>query len=286
MSVLFRIARLTPGVAWQVNEKLSLGASLVVTYSDLEQQLFPDTSFLGPTLSSSFFGLSIEDMNGLDTGVKLGLMYKPNDRLTLGIAYTNQVDIELDGGTLTADMSALGLGKVTYSQVEMSGLNQPQELGIGLAYQYNPKLLLAVELTWLDWSEAVQRNRLTVSDPDNPAAPASLEQFATLNWRDQYVISLGARYAIDPKRVLRAGYNYGRNPIPNEHLSPLMNTIAEHHLTLGFGWKLDNAWRVDGAIEWDMENSETYTNSETPFGSDTELDGELLALHVRMSRVW
>jgi long-chain fatty acid transport protein len=286
MSALFRIARLTPGASWQVNEKLSVGGSLMITYSDMQQKLFPDTSFLGASLASSFFGLRIEDMDAIDTGIKLGLMYKPSDRLTLGLSYTSQVDITLDGGTLEADMTALGLGKVSYKQVEMSGLNQPQELGIGLAYQYNPKLLLAMELNWIDWSAAVQQSLLTASDPDNSSAPANLEQITTLNWRDQYVISLGARYAIEPKLVLRAGYNYGRNPIPDDNLSPLLNTIGEHHLTLGFGWTLDNAWNIDGAFEWDIENRVTYTNDALPFGSDTELEGGMLALHFRLSRAW
>jgi long-chain fatty acid transport protein len=286
MSVLFRVARVAPGAAWRVNDALSLGASLILTYSDLEQEIFPDTSFLGPTPASSFFGMKLKGMDSLDSGFKLGLMYKPSDRLSIGAAYTSQTDIELDGGTLEADMSALGLGKVTYNKVEMSGLNQPQELGLGVAYQYSHKLLLALELTWIDWSEAVRQSRLYAADPSNSAAPASIEQYTTHNWRDQYVLSLGTVYDVNPNLSLRAGYNYGRNPIPSEHLSPLLNTIAEHHLTLGFGWKTNTAWRVDGAFEWDMKNRETYTNDELPFGQDTELEGELLALHFRMSRIW
>jgi long-chain fatty acid transport protein len=286
MSALFRVARLTPGAAWQVNDKLSLGTSLIFTYSALEQKIFPGTSFLGPSLSSSFFGQEIEDMEGVDSGVKLGLMYRPSDQLTLGLSYTSQVDIELKGGTLKADMSALGLGKVSYRNVEINGLNQPQELGVGLAYQYSDRLLLAMELNWLDWSKAVKSTQLSANESDNQAAPASIEQISTHNWRDQTVFSVGTVYAIDSNLVVRAGYNYGRNPIPDEHLSPLLNVVSEHHLSWGIGWKIDHAWHIDGAIEWDIKNSKTYTNEALPFGSDTELDGELLALHLRISRLW
>jgi long-chain fatty acid transport protein len=286
MSVLFRVARITPGAAWRVNDTLSLGASLILTYSDLEQKVFPDTSFLGPTPTSSFFGQKIEGLDALDSGLKLGVMYKPSERLILGASYTSQVDIELDGGTLQADMSALGLGKVTYDKVKMSGLNQPQELGLGVAYQYDHNLLLAAELNWIDWSEALKRARLYIADPNNPAAPASLEQYTTHNWRDQYVLSLGALYDVNPDLALRLGYNYGRNPIPSNHQNPLLNTISEHHVTLGFGWKVNAHWRVDGAFEWDMENSLTYTNNELPFGPDSKVEGELLALHFSMSRIW
>lgn len=286
MSVLFRVARITPGTAWRVSDTLSLGASLVITYSDLEQEIFPDTSFRGPTPETSFFGTRLTDMDDLGTGIKLGLMVKPNERLTLGAAYTSQVDIELDGGTLVADMTDLGLGKVTYNSVEASGLNQPQELGLGLAYQYSERLLLAAELNWIDWSKAVKRGRLTAANPSNPAAPANLELITTHNWNDQYVLALGLRYDIDSNRVVRVGYNYGKNPIPSSHLNPLLNTTAEHHLTLGMGWQVNPIWRVDGVFEWDIKNSITYTNDELPFGADAEEVGEAFALHFQMSRSW
>ena len=286
MSVLFRVARITPGVSWQLNDKVSLGASLIVTYSDMEQEVFPDTSYLGPTPETSFFGTKLSDMNDLSTGVKLGLMYKPDERLTIGAAYTSQVDLELGGGTLVADMTALGLGKVKYRDVEASGLNQPQELGLGLAYQYSDRLLLAAELNWIDWSRAINRSRLTAADPDNAAAPASLELVATHDWNDQYVLALGMRYDLADDKVLRFGYNYGKNPIPSSHLSPLMNMCMEHHLTMGMGMKVNQLWRFDGTLEWDIKKSVTYTNEELPFGPDAETEGSVLALHLRMSRSW
>lgn len=286
IGVLFRVARLTPGAAWRVNDKLSLGGSLVLTYSDMEQEIFPDTSFLGPTPAGSFFGQKITGLDSLDSGFKLGLMYRPNERLTLGVAYTSQVDIVLEGGTLEADMSALGLGKVSYRQLRVSGLNQPRELGLGLAYQVTPGLLLALEFNWIDWSAAVKQGRLRASDPDNPLAPGSLELTSLYQWRDQTVIALGATYQVDPALALRVGYNYGRNPIPENHFNPLLNGTAEHHLTLGLGWRMGREWWLDGVFEWDLENNLTYTNPELPFGADAEAVGEVLALHLRLSRRW
>ena len=103
LSILFRIARLTPGLAWQVNEELSLGASLVATYADMQQDFFPNTSFLGADPASSFFGVKVRNMEAFNTGFRLGLMYKLNDRLTLGTAYNSKVDINLDGGSLVSD---------------------------------------------------------------------------------------------------------------------------------------------------------------------------------------
>ena len=93
-------------------------------------------------------------------------------------------------------------------------------------------------------------------------------------------------YEWNDRTIFRAGYNYGRNPIPNDHLNPLLNTIAENHLTLGFGHAFSNDWRIDGAFEWDLRNEEEYTNPQLPFGQDAEEVGELFALYFHVSRRW
>ena len=286
LSIQFRIARITPGLAWQVTDRLSLGASIVGTYADLEQQVFPDTSVVNPAdPSQSFFGFELENMTAFNAGIKLGLMYKPTDRLTLGATWNSKVDLDLEG-RMRADLSALGLGKVDYRDAEAKNIDQPQEFGVGAAWQATDRWLLAAEINWIDWSDAVTTGVILAKDPDNPAAPPRLKIAADNDWRDQYVIAVGTAWRWNDRTLLRAGYNYGRNPIPDNHLNPLLNTIAEHHLTVGFGHRLSDAWHIDGAFEWDIMNKETYTNKQLPFGTDAKASGELFALHFRVSRVW
>jgi long-chain fatty acid transport protein len=286
LSVMFRVARINAGLAWQINETLAVGAGMVGTYSDLEQEVFPNTSFADPLdPAMSFFGFKLKDMSDFSTGIKLGLMYKPNDWLTVGAAYNNKVDLDLEG-QMRVNLSAMGLGTVTYRDAEAKNIDQPREFGVGVAVQATDKLLVALELNWINWSDAVTQGVISASDPDDPAAPPTLNNTIDNNWRDQYVIAVGIAYQWNDRTLLRAGYNYGRNPIPDEHLNPLLNTIAEHHLTLGFGRVLSKAWRIDGAFEWDIRNDVTYTNPQLPFGQDAEAAGELIALHFRVSRIW
>lgn len=279
LSTRFLIGKLSVGGAWQANDRLSVGAALSTVYSRLDQRVFPDTS------SAPFFGTRLDDMYGVGVGYKLGLMYRVRDDLTLGIAYTSATEVELEHGSLTADMSDIGLGKVTYSDVTATGLDQPQELGIGLAWQPNESWLLAAEINWIDWSEAVNESVLTASGPDTPLAPATLSSVAQLNWRDQYVIAFGMAHRRGPW-TLRTGYNYGRNPIPAANTNPLLAAIGEHHLTAGVGYQIDAQWRIDGGFEYQFANSQRFTNPQLPFGPDAEETVEYLTVMLMLSREW
>jgi long-chain fatty acid transport protein len=285
LSILFRIARLTPTLAWQVDDRLALGLTGVVVYSDMQQDFFPNTSFFNAAdPSRSFFGSKIRKMKTVETGWRLGLMYRLSDRVRLGLAYNSEVEIRLEDGELISDQSAAGLGKVRYDDVVASGIDQPQELGTGIAWDVTDRLLIAAEINWLDWSSAVNKSRLQASDPNNPAAPA-LDLVGDLDWRDQYVLSLGLAYERN-RSIWRAGFNYGRNPVPRANMHPLLSPVARYHLALGAGRRLDNEWRVDGGIAYQFKEETTYTNSALPFGTDTQQEIETLSFHLQFSRIW
>jgi long-chain fatty acid transport protein len=287
LSSLFRIGKLTPTAAYKVNGSLSVGVSLQVVYSDVRQKAFPDTSVFDPLdPAGTFFGTEIKDMRGIGYGAKVGVQYRINDRVTLGAVYTTRMDIPLKGGKVVADMTAVGLGKVTYRDARIEGLALPQELGVGLAVRVAKPLLLAAEINWIDWSGALKTSTLRADDPDNPAAPPALAVTSTLNWRDQYVFAVGAAYDLTEKAILRAGYNYGKNPIPPGTLSPLLDPIGEHTVTFGGGYSFGKTWQVNAAVEYTLRNRVTYDNPELPFGPGAEEEQEVIAGHMMLSRRW
>lgn len=287
LSALFRIAKLSPGVAYRVNEALSLGASLAILYADFEQEFFPDTSAFNPAdPAQSFFGVEIDGVYGVHYGYKLGVRYKLSGALFLAAAYTAKVELPLEGDELISNQSAIGLGKVRYRDVRLSGLALPQEIGLGLAWRPSEPWLLSFEVSWLDWSGALRNATVRAAEPDDPGAPPVLTRVTSLDWRDQYVFGLGAAFDWKAKTRLYAGYNYGRNPIPSRTLNPLLATITEHHVTFGFGRQLGTEWQLLGGVEYLLGNEVTYTNPELPFGPGAEERSESIALHLTLSRRW
>lgn len=287
LSSLFRIAKITPSIAYRVSDALFLGASLQVVYSDIEQKVFPNTSYVDPgDPSNSFFGIDVQDMDGIGVGAKLGILYKVSERFTVGAVYTTRIRLPLEDGMVVANMEAAGLGRVTYRDAEIEGLELPQELGVGIAVRPLESLLLALDVSWIDWSDSMKTSTLRASDPDTPGAPPVLESSSSLNWRDQYVIAIGLAYDATERTVLRAGYNYGRNPIPNETLSPILATFSEQSVTAGIGYKISNKCRIDAALEYAPNDKVTYNNPQLPLGPGAQEEGEAIGFHFMVSQSW
>lgn len=284
LSSIFRIAKLTTGIGWQPHSDISIGGSFSFYYADMNQKVFPATSFYnsGPP-EQAFFGYELKNMKTLNPGYKLGIMYKPTHYLNIGLTYTSMVNLPLDGGTLTSDFTAIGQGKVTYRDVQAKGLNLPQELGIGLAFKPLKQLIAAVELNWIDWSKAVDHSSLRAAEPDNPLVPPVLSVTSPLNWQDQIIIATGIAYTSNNGIVFRAGYNYGRNPIRNETLNPLLAAISQHTYTMGFGYPVTIHWEINGGVEYSAAEKVRYTNPELPFGPNAVEINEVLAIHVMLS---
>jgi long-chain fatty acid transport protein len=280
LSSLFGIAKVIPGIGCQVSNQLSLGASVSFIYAGIEQKLFPDTSSaVGP----GFAGYQLKGASAYKAGFKLGAQYRVSPALTLAAAYTSKTELPLTGGSLVADYSALGLGKVVYADASVKGFALPQEIAVGLALKPADKWLLSFKLNWLNWSDAIKTVTLRATNPNNGAAPAAYQLVSPADWKDQWVIASALAYQWDSRTTLYAGHNYGKNPIPTQNSSPLLAGILEHHLTLGLARQVTPQWKLTGGLEYMLPVKVDYTSAL--FGP-AQVRNEALTLHLMVSRRW
>lgn len=280
LSSQFSVARFTPGLSWDATTNLSVGLSLDMNIARAKQRVLPNTS------TATFSGYELQRASGVAPSAKAGFQYRASDSLTFAGNYSSQANLDLKHGKLIANFTAVGLGKVTYADAEVSGLSVPEQVGFGSALKLTPDLLLALDIDWLHWARALKSSTLRASGPDSSAAPQTIVSTTPLNWKNQFVFALGASYAVDPKLTVRAGYNYGKNPIPNETLTPLLAAIAEQTITSGFSYQMSELWKLSGALEWQLTKHVTYTNPNSPFGPNaTESDG-FVGIHITLLRTW
>jgi long-chain fatty acid transport protein len=284
LSSIFRIGKAALGAALKIDDRLSIGVSPVVFAADLEQRLFPDTSFVGA--GASFFGLKVDGLKAFAAGAQVGALYRMTDRLALAVAYSTGSDLDLKDGSVRADFEAIGLGRVKYRDAEVDGFRVPQQASAGAAIQATDNLLLALELTWINWDSALNKVTLKAKKPNDPAAPRRLEVETDLDWRDQYVMAIGTAYQLSNEVTVRAGYNYANNPIPDATLNPVFPLTTQHHVTLGAGYGAGENWEINAALEYAIPSRVTYTNTQLPLGDKAQEDAQLLGLWMQVSYKW
>jgi long-chain fatty acid transport protein len=269
-----RFVKLQTAVSYQVTDNLAIGAGPYLGYSDLTLHLFPNTSappaFLGLAIGdrcSRNFGLGEPGSDcpwSLAVGAKVGVTYRVTPELTVGAAYTSPATFDYQNGTADVNLTPLGLGRVRYD-VSVSGIAHPQNVQTGVAFRPTSRWLLAMDLTWHNWS-VFERFMIHLRDPSKAGAPARLDIQQRENWHDQYVLALGAAYEVVRDMVIvRGGYNLANNPNPAQHFSPAIQVPFEHHLTAGAGYRAGHL-ELDAGFIYGFEKKVTYTNQQLPFG--------------------
>jgi len=235
--------------------------------------MITDSLSVGANVQIDYAGLDLGagTSSGYAVGVQLGAIYKMGP-VSLGLSYVTPQQInhervfDFDGNGTRDDLK----------------LEMPQTLGFGIAFSPFPlqKLLIEGNFKWINWSDA--------------------KGYKDFDWRDQYVFSLGAQYKPVPKLSLRAGVNYGRNPVklhdgfnaasatfvqgvPTSTFGYEFLRIAgfpalvETHATFGIGYELSDTFIVNLAYAhaFEKEVSETGKNFGGPGGPGVTLGSKL-----------
>ena len=121
-------------------------------------------------------------------------------------------------------------------------LNFPQSIGAGYAYRPNDRLKLETDLIWTDW-QTVDQLKIHSADPhfNNQSLPA--------HWESGFTARFGAEYKLDQHWVIRGGYAWGENAVPESTFSPLVPDSNYHLFAAGVGYETPN-WDLSLATEY------------------------------------
>lgn len=157
------------------------------------------------------------------------------DSVSLGVNYTTPEKME------HKNVSDFGSGGAKKSLT----LESPQSVSMGVAWHPMDNLLVEADVKWLNWADA--------------------EGYSDFDWEDQWVYAVGVQYKEPHGITLRAGYNYGKNPVrTHDNFDPAGTTViqgiavstllyeylrivgfpavAEHHITAGIGYRFSHTF--------------------------------------------
>lgn len=261
-------------LAYQVDDSLSVAASFV-----MGAQIFEATGFTPfAPVTSDLENLSD---NGKDfaygAGVRLGITKTVmNGDLRMGAYLSSKVYM-----TKFDDYRGL--------IAEQGKLDAPASFGIGLAYNFTPKVMGAFDVVRIDWNGVAaignKGPELFTGAPLGDAAAGVAGQIGAddgmgFGWDDQTIYKLGAQYKYDATTTLSTGVNYGKTPIPNDQLAfgVIGPAVTEKHLAFGYNKKLDGYTFFGGKqAEFTVSFLHAFKNKQSglsPMGTNLETGQE------------
>jgi len=266
------LLRTAVGASVAFSRWFSAGATLGIDYNENLLQT-PYVFQSQPVLRGLKTLLDLQTSGwGLNGG--FGVLIRPSDTVQIGLSYTGPTSITSRGsasGNAWAQLQALKLNaRSDFNYSAEVDTKFPQMVSGGVSWQFQPKWRLALQIDWVNWSDAFDVLPVKLSGGNNGdinglVGSSNIEDDVPLHWRDQVVYRVGLEYAVTEKLRLRGGYAYGRSPVPNETLTPLTAAIPEHTLTVGAGYR----WQcldLDLAYQWDLPVTRTLGPSDLRSG--------------------
>jgi long-chain fatty acid transport protein len=231
-------------------EKHSVGASVVLSYQRFKAEGFEAFGMF----SSDATKLTNNSYdNSFGYGFKLGYLGNLNEYFSIGAAYQTKM-------FMSKFENYAGLF------AEQGKFNIPASWTAGIVVKPSAGLDIALDVQQVFYSG--------IPAVANPFNPANFQQGILLGddkgsgfgWEDMTVVKGGLQYGLQNGLTLRAGYSYGKQPIPETEV--LFNIVApgviEQHATVGFTKKLGGRKELTLAIMHGFSNSVTGTNPLDP----------------------
>ena len=231
--------RFTPGVAYKLNKMFSFGATLNVMYGSMEWNV-----------ANQFGQVPHETAGSFGLGGTIGVKVTPIDILTIGAAFETTSFFQ-DFAFNTPQ----GVDKLTF--------NQPCVVTVGASVKPIEMLLIAADVQWINWPATNGANQPAFSQNASQAMPWNL------NWSSQFVFKLGVQVTPLEWLAIRAGYNYGKNPLDASRAfeNIAFPAIAENHITLGAGFNIGKHVVLNVGGMYSPATSLTGSNPNFPQGT-------------------
>ncbi|MCP5064388.1 MAG: hypothetical protein GY936_18255, partial [Ignavibacteriae bacterium] len=228
------VVNISPAVAYQVNEKFSIGLAVNISYAMFD-------------LKQDGGGVQFEEEStGLGFGATLGLQYKFSEKFQAGAAVRLATTVSMTGTAKNPMFTNFGF--VSESDFDRD-VTWPMWIAGGFAYSPSKCLTLTFDAQYSQWSE-LDKLVATYDDANWQGTLSGLGQDEfELDWEDAMQIRLGGEYLVSSSTAIRLGYYYDPAPAPDETLVILFPSSTNHVVTAGLGHSFGK-YRVDAAVEY------------------------------------
>ncbi len=239
---------ITPGLGYQVSDKLSVGFSVSLGRSISDAaKTYPANPATGAPITE----LKLESDDSFNYSFNVGVMYRPIDAVSLGLTYRSRTNTDFKGDVLT---NGTKISTVTMDY------DHPECIQAGARYFVNNDLSVEFDMLWTRWGiieEQIEKS---------PIAPGG-EFLHNRDWTDEIQYKIGVEWQAMDCLALRSGYTYDPTPVPDDTFDLGWPDTNRNVFNVGFGWAINEQWSIDGVVQHVRSTSVRKIN-----GSSEELN--------------
>ncbi len=254
-------------MSYQVNDQLGLGVGLMYGIGNmLERRALPVIS------SDQTEGRAELSGGGTGFGYQVGIYYRANYYLTIGLTYRSRINIDIEEGKAVFEVP-ISLESEYPNSNFSSVLRFPQVINLGFGYHPRDNIVIGMDFSFTGWkivdtlSIDYETNSKIIRDEDIPQ-----------NFSNTFSIRFGGEYEWKEKYFFRGGWYYTSSPVPSGFLSPQLPDADKLGLSVGFGLQASKGIEVDISYLYEFTGERTDVLEEAGFGGKYETAIPILGL--------
>ncbi|GAA5523339.1 OmpP1/FadL family transporter [Aliifodinibius salicampi] len=211
-------------------------------------------------------------------GYNLGLLYEPDEMVTLGFTYRSKVETKFSG---SADFGDLPTALFPSDTEGGTTLELPANWVAALNVQASENLSLEVDYVWWGWSSYDE----LVIEFDQPIPAFGSNQLAnTRGYENSWQLRVGGEYlnAGVEGLDLRAGIAYDESPLPAEYMDPTLPDSDRWLFSGGVSYDLTDYLTVDASYIFIRAKERVNRESENGFHGIYNTHANLPSLGLTM----
>ncbi|MDY7580059.1 OmpP1/FadL family transporter [Herbaspirillum sp. RTI4] len=220
-----RSTNINPMLSYKINERLAIGAGLQLERLDIEM-----SRNIAPHLVFGRYGGSHTGY-----GLNLGLLAQITPELKAGLAYRSAIKHHLLGNV---DLKTAAGGNLPSYQGKVE-FTMPEMLALGIAWQVQKKMEVAMDIHWTRWSRISEFLIERIAPP-----PGNTNLAVALPFRNSLLTAIGLNYRLNNKWLLQSGLSYEKDAITNHYRNPRFPVGDRYGLSIGAQYSLNQNTRL------------------------------------------
>ena len=284
-----------PTLSYAITNKLAIGAGPIVAMGSYE--INKAVPMVTPVGVSQIGTMGLKG-DAVAYGYNVGLQYKASDKLSLGVSYRSQIDVNADGeanpeidpAVIALLTQGAGLGDpvstqklvVLTSDGAKSTLPLPASLNFGAAYNVSNKLILAADVNYVFWS-AYKSLTFMATNSNFASAGEYVMSEVVKDWKNSLTYRIGAQYTVNNSLELRAGFYYDQTPTQADKYTPETPGADKIGLSAGCSYNVTKGLSVDISLLYVEGQKRHGVSPDNMFEGDYKNTGFLPGLGVSYS---